>query len=293
MNKKYKNFFWFTVVPFIIPFINELKDEWIALWLKWGIIVVAISVDFYFSFKMLKGDENEQKEIFLQKSIRYAYSYAHELMENKRDMLSHDLEFNKINLEENILPYDIHVRLIEICRQFKNVISSITQINSEYVSCTLIYRYSYEMGEEWKWAAGRDPVRALDLNQFVKEKDTSYYSIIENKTNFVYVARKDNQISGNNNCYHLGNRDKMYNNVGSAFSIKIAFGNNKSPLVEGIITVTTYGKYFTEKMDMENKDEVFKRIVVDEIFPYYKKMLELEFGMMYLRHVTRKNKDNM
>ena len=290
MSKKYQNFFWFTVVPFLIPFISELKDEWMTSWLKWGIIILAMGVDFYFSFKMLKSEENEQKEYFLQKSIRYAYSCAHELMENKRDMLSHDLEFHKINLQENILPYDIHLRLIEICRQFKNVISSITQINSEYVSCTLIYKYSHKEGEDWKWAAGRDPIRALDLNQFVKEKDTSYYQIIENKTNFVYVAKKDAQISGDSNCYHLGNRDKMYNNVGSAFSIKIAFGDNRSPLVEGILTVTTFGKYFTQKMDMENKDEIFKRIIVDEIFPYYKKMLELEFGMMYLRHMIKDGK---
>lgn len=88
-------------------------------WLKWGIIILAMGVDFYFSFKMLKSEENEQK------SIRYAYSCAHELMENKRDMLSHDLEFHKVDLQENILPYDVHLRLIEICRQFKNVISSI------------------------------------------------------------------------------------------------------------------------------------------------------------------------
>lgn len=53
-------------------------------WLKWGIIILAMGVDFYFSFKMLKSEENEQKEYFLQKSIRYAYSCAHELMENKR-----------------------------------------------------------------------------------------------------------------------------------------------------------------------------------------------------------------
>lgn len=218
-----------------------------------------------------------------------AYSYAHELMEHKRDTLSHDLEFKKIDLKKNILPYDVHSRIIEICRQFKNVVSSITQINSEYVSCTLIYKYSYDGCEDkgWRWAAGRDPVNYLDLNKFVEKTDTSYYQIISDKTDFVYVPKKEKLSSDEVNKYHLGKRDGMYNNIGSAFSIKVAFGNNNSPLVEGILTVSTYGKHFTDNIDIEKADDVFKRMIIDEIFPYYKRLIELEFGMLYLRHVRR------
>ncbi len=79
----------------------------------------------------------------------------------------------------------------------------------------------------------------------------------------------------------------MYNNIGSAFSIKVAFGNNNSPLVEGILTVSTYGKHFTDNIDIEKADDVFKRMIIDEIFPYYRRLIELEFGMLYLRHVRR------
>ena len=83
----------------------------------------------------------------------------------------------------------------------------------------------------------------------------------------------------------------MYNDKGSAFSIKIAFGNNTSPLVEGILTVSTYGKYFTEEMDLHDADNVFQRMLLDEIFPYYKKLLETEFGMLYLRHTYKEKTD--
>ena len=38
---------------------------------------------------------------------------------------------------------------------------------------------------------------------------------------------------------------------------------------------------------MEKADDVFKRMIIDEIFPYYKKLIELEFGMLYLRHMER------
>lgn len=286
MKKKYRNFIWFTIVPFLIPFINELSDNIICVQLRWGIIIVAIGIDFWFSLKAIKEEMADERELFVQRSIRCAYSYAHELMESKRDTLSHDLEFNKINLKENILPYDIHLRIIDICRQFKNAISSITQINSEYVSCTLIYRYSYDSctvdDQQWRWAGGRDPVTKLELNEFVEKNDTLYYQIIHGTTNFIYVAKKDELSSIQQ--YHLGNRDRMSNNVGSAFSVKIAFGNNSSPLVEGILTVSTCGKYFIDKMNIENADNVFQRMIIDDIFPYYKKLLELEFGMLYLRH---------
>lgn len=291
MKKKIYRFILFSVIPFLIPFINEIDDMIISVNAKWVLIIILIVIDFTFSLKELKEEEVEQKELLIQKSIRYAYSYAHELMENKRDTLSHDMEFEKINLEENILPYDVHSRINEICRQFKNVISAVTQINSEYVSCTLIYKYSHEKNEEggWRWAAGRDPINYLDLNEFVKKTDTSYYQIINNDTDFVYVPRKDKiQVNDNKERkYHLGNRDRMYNNVGSAFSVKIAFGNNNSPLVEGILTVSTYGKCFTDNMDIEKADDIFERMVIDEIFPYYKKLLELEFGMLFLRHTKR------
>lgn len=296
MKEKYRKFWWFTVLPFLIPFISDLKDEWICPKLKWVIIIGTIAIDFYFSFITLKKEEDAQKELFVQKAVRYAYSYAHELMEYKRDTLSHDLEFGKVDLKNNILPYDIHMRIIDICRQFKNAISSITQINSEYVTCTLIYRYSSYPGASdedtlWRWAGGRDPLDKLDLNEFVKEPDTSYYHIINRMTNFVYIPRKDEICRSATKMYHLGNRDKMYNDKGSAFSIKIAFGNNTSPLVEGILTVSTYGKYFTEEMDLHDADNVFQRMLLDEIFPYYKKLLETEFGMLYLRHTYKEKTD--
>ena len=139
----------------------------------------------------------------------------------------------------------------------------------------------------WRWAAGRDPVNYLDLNKFVEKTDTSYYQIISDKTDFVYVPKKEKLSSDEVNKYHLGKRDGMYNNIGSAFSIKVAFGNNNSPLVEGILTVSTYGKHFTDNIDIEKADDVFKRMIIDEIFPYYKRLIELEFGMLYLRHVRR------
>lgn len=97
-RKNYRKFLWFTVCPFLIPFINEIPNEMINQYIKWTVILFLITIDFYFSIKMLKEEGKEEKEHYVQKAVRYAYSNAHELMQSKRDMLSHDLEFNKIDL---------------------------------------------------------------------------------------------------------------------------------------------------------------------------------------------------
>ena len=81
----------------------------------------------------------------------------------------------------------------------------------------------------------------------------------------------------------------MYNNVGSVFSIKVAFGNNATTFIEGIITVTTHGKYFTENMEIDNSSNLLRNMIIDEIFPYYRKLIEAELGLMYIRHI-HKNK---
>lgn len=79
----------------------------------------------------------------------------------------------------------------------------------------------------------------------------------------------------------------MYNNIGSIFSIKVAFGNNATTFVEGIITVSTHSKYFTEHMDIDNAVNILKKMIIDEIFPYYKNLIETELGFLYIRHINK------
>lgn len=110
--------------------------------LKWFIIVSLAATDFFFAYRTISEKENDIKDNYVQKSVRLAYSGAHEIIERKRDALAHETEFNRINIDKNVLPYDIHLHINDICREFKKVISSITKINAEFVTSTFIYRYS-------------------------------------------------------------------------------------------------------------------------------------------------------
>lgn len=289
-NKKIlKEFLLFTVIPFLIPFIIEIPKTLIDTTIKWIIIILIVSIDFYFAYRTLKEKEINIHKEYIQNSIRYAYSSAHEIIKNKRDNLSHETEKHYIDIKKEIIPYDVHTSISDICKEFKKVIASITQINSEFLSVTFIYRYNYqECSEEdhkWKWIAGKEPTNKYPINEFVKKTDTTYYNIIHGKNYYIFGDNK--QELAKQNMYHLSTRDKIYNNIGSIFGILLAFGNNNDNFIEGIITVSTHGKYFTENLDFPDASNVLRNMIIDEVFPYYQKLIETELGLMYIRHINK------
>lgn len=291
-NKKIlKDFILFTIVPFIIPFLVEMPDTLINTNLKWVVIFLCGFLDFCFAYKSLLQKEMDNNKEWIQKSIRHAFTGAHEIIERKRDILSHETEFKRINITNDILPYDVHSHINDICKEFKRVISSITQISNEFISVTFIYHYSYngceENDKEWKWIGGREPIGKLPLNDLIKKENTTFYQIINGNTYYIFGNSKKKLADEGK--YYLSKRDQMYNNIGSVFSIKLAFGDNSISFVEGIITVTSHGKYFTEHIGIDNASDVLQKMIIDEIFPYYKKLIETEMGLMYIRHINRNN----
>lgn len=140
----FKDMILFTIIPFAIPFIIEIPEDLISTGMKWLIIVLATVSDFYFAYKSLVKKEQNKINDFVQKSIRYAYSGAHEIVERKTDSLSHETEFHTVDISTNFLPYDIHSHIVDICKEFKKVIASITGINNEFITTTFIYRYVYD-----------------------------------------------------------------------------------------------------------------------------------------------------
>lgn len=154
VNKVLKDFILFTIIPFIIPFIIDIPDMLMDISIKWTIIFFIAGIDFYFSYKSLLEKKRDNNKEYIQKSIRHAFSGAHEIIERKCDVLSHETEVNRINLKDNVLPYDIHSQIGDICKEFKKVMSSITQINNEFISVTFIYRYVYngcsQNDNQWK-----------------------------------------------------------------------------------------------------------------------------------------------
>lgn len=160
-RKILKEFLLFTVIPFLIPFILEIDEKWIHLRAKWLIVILVVSFDFYFAYKSLTEKQQDTKQSFITDSICHAYSGAYNILLNKKIDVSHVIEKNYINIQKEILPYDIHGFIKDICIDFKNVISSITNINPEFLKVEFIYRYTFENSLEeeqrWKRIIGKEP----------------------------------------------------------------------------------------------------------------------------------------
>ena len=94
IKKKYRNFWWFTLVPFLIPFINEIENRWISQKAKWIMIVILILVDCFFSFRELKTEEDIKEwlsinlEMYLEDGNLNAFVRSLEYVVRAKDNIS-------------------------------------------------------------------------------------------------------------------------------------------------------------------------------------------------------------
>lgn len=287
-GKRLKEYIICTVLPFIIPFILEVPDAHLSKKAAGVIIFIISAIYVIWSFAIYTRGQAESQITFNNKASRYAFSNAYILAEEKRDCLI-EQTYNKPDycISQNMIPYNVHNYIGNICKEFKNVISEITGITKEYLSVSFIYKYSYEgvskEDAKWKWIIGRELTNNVDLNVFVKKRDTVYNYLLTKNEGYVFANKKADLLDESNpenNHYYFSKRDKMHKKEGSIFSVRIMFSNNAKQFVDSILTISSYGKFFTEP---ENED-VLRNLIIEELLPYYQRCLETELGYLYLRH---------
>lgn len=140
---------------------------------------------------------------------------------------------------------------------------------------------------------GKESATSRDLEDYVEKKETVFYLLINGKTDgndmvrYVSVFKNDKKQLEKAGHYYMSTRDKQHKEIGSIFSAKIVFGNNAHSFVESILTVASYGKCFVEpsfsNVDGINVKEL-ENIIIENVLPYYHRLIESELGMLYLRH---------
>lgn len=136
---------------------------------------------------------------------------------------------------------------------------------------------------QWRWVTGKEPTMKTPLNDFIKITDTVYYFLI-NGTETVVFCNDKAELEKDGH-YFMSVRDKRHNKIGSIFAIKIMFSNNAQSFTEGVLVISTYGKRFVENNDCEKSNQL-RRLFIDDLFPYYQRLLETELGMLYLKHIS-------
>lgn len=201
-----------------------------------------------------------------------------------------------------VLFYNVHQYLMDICLNLRDVVAELIEADNEYVDVSLIYRYEGE-NEPWKWAIGRSGTSdACRLEELVNEKGSFFHYLITGESgkgiqkssmgedahdhDIVFANEKKALID--RECYAPGRRDKLFKGVGSIMGINLTAFNNEASLVHAVMIVSTYGVNFVN-VDTHDKSDVeaFERRISCEVLPYYISHIQSELCSMYLRHQKR------
>ena len=282
-------FFIQTVVPFLLPFLFEVPPEYISKSVQVIAVVFFAAIDLFFIYLLNEKQKQDQMVEFRNKIARDAYSNVYELNERKRNYIVNCSYRQDFSLPEKVIPYNIHEYIVEICNSFKNVISQITEINKEYISVSFIYRYKYRKEKEpWRWIVGKEQTMQTPLDEFVNTEETVYYTLINEKDTVVFYNDKKEMAEYNK--YYMSARDKRHNKNGSIFGVQLMFSNNAKAFVEGILIISTYGERFISDNNPEKVNQL-KRLIIDDLFPNYQRLLETELGMLYLQHRSKPDEE--
>lgn len=277
-----------TVIPFLLPFLIEIPEKYISKGVQIIMVIFFAIIDLLLIYLLNENKKNDYAIVLRNKFAREAYSNVYELNERKRNYIVECSYRSDFTLAKTTIPYNVHEYIGEVCNSFKNVISQITEINKEYISVSFIYRYIYDHADKsdksWRWVVGREQTMRTPLNDFVQKKDTVYYTLINDKDTVVFYNDKEEMAE--NKKYYMSARDERHNRRGSIFGVQLMFSNNAASFAEGILIISTYGQRFISDNNSEEVNQL-KRLIIDDLFPNYQRLLETELGILYLRHLHK------
>lgn len=285
-----------TLLPFFTPFVYFINTEFISRGAQYIIVGFLFIVFITYSVRELwlqEQDKKKAKEIeeeeHINEIVSKCYTAAYQLMREKRNLMQEQTYINGGDFSENVLPYRVHNYIEYICERLCDLVSDITAISSEFLSVSFIYRYTEAADSadtDWKWITGKDIASSVVLNEFVKRRDTVYYQIVEKSETNVYI---ENKVGAKN--YYYSNRDRNFDNIGSILATKVNFSNNGTVLVDGILTISSYGKLFAPSESYSSlSGKRFRNVALYNVLPFFQQLIQAELGAMYLRHLAKKDK---
>lgn len=297
--------FTFTIVPLGIPLIFTIvPDSFINNNGKIFVVVLLFIIDTYCVMKItVKEDEeliaakeiiNTNKKYQISRKILNRLSNCEKI---KGGYIQDETYKTHYDYKENILLYNPHRFLERVCDEIKTLISDITHIDLEYVSVSYIYKYpkkgknidedECEKWKDWKWITGKESTANFNLNELVKRKDSYYHYLIANDKTTSFENDKAKLINRQN--YYVGEKDRRHKNYGSISAHKMSFRNNNNTFSTSYLIISTYGKKFydtTTDSEFESESE-FEEVLFEQVIPPFRKIIETELGLMYMRHIER------
>lgn len=228
----------------------------------------------------------------------------------------HVHEWRPFNYSENILVYDIHQHLRDLCIRLKELIVNLMpqEFNDDMVTVDLAFTYpSDELfqkngleeidcavnrsadkaatqkaaadNKKWKIITSGDHTSfGVNLHEYLS-KDHSFYKHLGEQG---YVFANDKSVLESENHYIWSSKDDEHHRSGSIVGSVIELKNDtpETVFVRAYLTITTYGRKFVEATD-SLKETDFERLLKETVINSYKTRIEAELSQMFIRHGIR------
>lgn len=220
--------------------------------------------------------------------------------------------WNPINYCRNVLVYDIHQHLRNICIRLKELIISLApdEFNDDTVTVDIAFTYPSDSRmektggdanqcaiadevepdlterSEWKIITSGDHTSSDNsLHNFLDEESTSFYNYLKKE---YYAFYNNKKTAASQNHYIWSKKDEEYERIGSVVGKVIELKNDMPEItyVRVLLTITTYGRRLVEDTDPLDVEK-FKHLFTETVMNNYKSLIEAELAQMFIRHGIR------
>ena len=257
---------------------------------KWvtgiGIVVflIALGYDIWDKVVLKKNEDlnvKENKELKREiEKLEKILNKSFDIFKEKRRVLINEITEPKYK-KEDVIHYSVHEHMRYIMAELKDCICDITGIDPKNLSVHFMYKHTNDSSEDWKWIDGNNVSVSHTLNRIINNENSCYYRVLHTDDKFVFENDKIKAISEEK--YISSDRDKYYNKKGSIVCAKIDCGRYGKSYIEGIVSISSYGRKFVESDNIEEINKL-KNSMKYQILAYYNALLEIEMASLSLRH---------
>ncbi len=239
-------------------------------------------------------EKNQDDLRWENEAAKYAYNGLFEIQMSKNTQLrsSYHNGLKRGIITQAEVPYNIFDQIRKITWEFGRTVSKITGVDTKNLYAAFIYRYIYPGGNDndskWRWITGKGSKFKHSLTDFSEIADSTFHYMGHNNIESLFY--NDKSLAASEQCYVYSSRDHEHNLKGSILAAKVAFSGNDQNLCEGIIMINTYGQQFLDSS--LHTEEELRMLLLDSIFPCYKKMLTTELAMLYFCHIDEVEPEN-
>lgn len=205
----------------------------------------------------------------------------------------------KYNYIESLIPNTNHCLgpIKKPCVTIKTVTSEMIRVLSKLLTSkkhnirekdliiNVFYRFPNDKNDKWHKAESISSERGLSLDD-ITLPCTTFSDAINSPTHFAYY--NDKQTAKDSNHYMIDSEDVIKNHkiIGSIACFYFLARKNDKTYVEFVLSLSTYGKHFTESTDKVDNDNIAYNLK-NNVFSEFEVLLKSALLDLYITHIIK------